>query len=168
MVWDIHRCKSTEVVECNRRHIQGSCFIPSRLSQTIADSCISERCCTSCITAHWCCYSKSIVWLTTASKYDFSMMPFYIEHQEILESKFQSDDTKKPICLPLWIDNRTKGIVFTKVDLDRQKLQSGTQTWWRHKQTKTVVSSRGCRGPHARFLDEKSLCDSRSANGRVF
>ena len=48
-------------------------------------------------------------------------MPFFLEHQNLLEAMFQNNDTEKPIYLPLWIDRRTNEVVFTAVELARDK-----------------------------------------------
>ena len=45
-------------------------------------------------------------------------MPFYKEHQDILDSKYQNEEEKKtPIYLPLWRDKESQKIAFTHVDL---------------------------------------------------
>ena len=62
---------------------------------------------------------KAVIWCYEQN--DSSWMPFFLEHQNLLEAMFQNNDTEKPIYLPLWIDRETNKVVFAAVELARDK-----------------------------------------------
>ena len=62
---------------------------------------------------------KAVIWCFEQN--DGSWMPFFLEHQKLLEAMFQNDDTEKPIYLPLWIDEETNKVVFAAVELARYR-----------------------------------------------
>ena len=62
---------------------------------------------------------KAVIWCFEQN--DGSWMPFFLEHQNLLEAMFQNNDTEKPIYLPLWIDRETNKVVFAAVELARDK-----------------------------------------------